>query len=117
MKNYTAMSPFHFYGHGGIDGTISLSSVNWPRIPSRSRWLLSAYLDATMQQVVGVALTILSSAATTPEAVLDSISDYIRTKRNVALDRVAFEERRQGPSESFDDIYIGLRRLAEAADL
>jgi hypothetical protein len=32
---------------------------------------------------------------------------------------VAFEERRQGPAESFDDddFCIGLRRLAEATDL
>jgi hypothetical protein len=41
---------------------------------------------------------------------------YIRAKRNVALDRLAFEEQ-QGPSESFDDFFIGLRRLADAADL
>jgi hypothetical protein len=33
------------------------------------------------------------------------------------LDRVAFEERRQGPAESFDDFYISLRRLADAADI
>jgi uncharacterized membrane protein YgcG len=48
---------------------------------------------------------------------LDQIADYVRAKRNIALDRVAFEERRQGPLETFDDFYIGLRRLAEAADL
>jgi hypothetical protein len=74
-------------------------------------------LDSTMQQVVEVALGITPATVTTPDQVLDLIADYIRAKRNVALDRVAFEERRQGPSESFDDFYIGLRRLAEAADL
>jgi hypothetical protein len=74
-------------------------------------------LDSTMQQVVEVALGITPATVTTPDQVLDLIADYIRAKRNVALDRVAFEERRQGPSESFDEFYIGLRRLAEAADL
>ena len=74
-------------------------------------------LDPAMQQVVEVALGILPTTVTTPDLVLNSIADYIRAKRNIALDRVAFEERRQGPSETFDDFYIALRRLAEAADL
>lgn len=67
--------------------------------------------------MVEVALGILPTATTSPDQVLDLITDYVRAKRNVALDRVAFEERRQGPAESFDAFYIGLRRLAEAADL
>jgi hypothetical protein len=74
-------------------------------------------LDPSMQQVVEIALGILPTSITTPDQVLDQISDYVRAKRNIALDRVAFEERRQGPSESFDDFFIGLRRLADAADL
>ena len=51
------------------------------------------------------------------ETVLDQLADYVWAKRNIALDRVAFEERRQGSLETFDDFYIGLRRLAETADL
>lgn len=74
-------------------------------------------LDPSMQQVVEVVLNISPTANTTPDDVLNSISDYVRSKRNVALDRVAFEERRQGPAETFDDFYIGLRRLAESAEL
>ena len=61
--------------------------------------------DPAIQQVVEVTLGILPTIMTTPHAVLDRI----RAKRNIALDRVAFEERRQGPSETFDDFYIGLR--------
>lgn len=63
-------------------------------------------LDPTMQQVVEVALGILPTAATSPDHALDLIADYVRAKRNVALDRVAFEERRQGPAESFDDFTL-----------
>lgn len=70
-----------------------------------------------MQQVVDVPLGIWPAAVTTPDLVLDVIGDYIRAKRNVALDQVAFEERRQDPSESFENFEIGLRRLAEVADL
>jgi hypothetical protein len=74
-------------------------------------------LAPSMQQVVEIALGILPTSITTPDQVLDEISNYVRAKRNIALDRVAFEERRQGPIESFDDFFIGLRRLADAADL
>lgn len=35
----------------------------------------------------------------------------------MVLDRFAFEERCQGPAESFDDFYISLRRFADATDL
>ncbi|KAK4013319.1 hypothetical protein OUZ56_025553 [Daphnia magna] len=71
-------------------------------------------LDPAMQQVVEVTLGILPTTITMPDLVLDLIADYIRAKRHIAFDRVAFEERRQGPSETFDDFYIGLERLADA---
>jgi hypothetical protein len=74
-------------------------------------------LDPDMQQIVEVALGISSTAATTPEDVLDQINIYIRSKRNIALDRVAFEDCHQSATESFDDFYIRLCNLADAADL
>jgi hypothetical protein len=74
-------------------------------------------LDPKMQPVVEFGLNITPATVTTPYQVLDRIADYIRAKRNVALDRVAFKERKQGPSESLDDFFIGLRQLADAADL
>jgi hypothetical protein len=45
--------------------------------------------------VVEIALGILATSITTPDKVLDQISNYVWTKRNIALDRFAFEERRQ----------------------
>ncbi len=74
-------------------------------------------LDPAMQQIVEVALGILPTSALSPTDVLDRISTYIRSKRNIALDRVAFEECEQSAAETFDDFYIRLRNLAEAADL
>jgi hypothetical protein len=62
-----------------------------------------------------VALAITPVTGITPEKVLDLIADHILANKNVALDRLAFEERRQEPSESFDDFEISLYRLAETA--
>jgi hypothetical protein len=74
-------------------------------------------LDPAMQQVVEVALGILPTSPLSPSDVIDRITDHVRSKRNIALDRVAFDECRQHTSESFDDFYIRLRTLANAADM
>ncbi|XP_032785627.1 twist-related protein 1-like [Daphnia magna] len=66
-------------------------------------------LDPAMQQIVEVALGILPTSALSPIDVLDCVSTYIRSKRNIALDRVAFEECEQSATEM-------LAEAAEAAD-
>lgn len=73
-------------------------------------------LDPSMQQVVEIMVGISPATPTTPE-VLDRIGNHVREKRNVALDRVAFEDCRQGSVESFDEFEIGLRLLADAVDI
>ena len=44
-------------------------------------------LDPSMQQVVEVALNISPTTHFTPDEILDQIADYVRAKRNIALDR------------------------------
>ena len=65
-------------------------------------------LNPSMQQVVEIVLGISSAPTTPPHRydVLDRIGNHVRKKRNVALDRVAFKEFRQGMAESFDEFYI-----------
>ena len=48
---------------------------------------------------------------------LDAIHGYVRSKRNVTLDRVALEEWRQEEGKTFDEYYIALREIANNADL
>ena len=60
-------------------------------------------LDPSMQQVVEVVLSIKKTDNLTPDQILTRIAAEVRGRRNVAVDRVAFEECRQGPSESFDE--------------
>ena len=52
----------------------------------------------------------------TPEAILDNLKEYIRSRRNIALDCVAFEERKQACGESFDAFLIAIKSLARDAD-
>ena len=73
--------------------------------------------DTSMRQVVEIALGILPTDSKSPDEVLDSITGYIRAKRNVALDRVAFRECCQSATESFDEFYMRLKSLAGPAQL
>ena len=61
---------------------------------SGSEQMAAMALNPAMQQVVEMTLGILPTTMTTSDAVLDRIADYIRAKRNITLDRVAFEGRR-----------------------
>ncbi len=87
----------------------------FPRSEQRAAFRMS--LSDEMLQIVETVLNIPTTAATTPDAVLDHIRCYIRKKRSVALDRMEFEQCRQELNESFDSFYIRLQRIAACADL
>ena len=55
--------------------------------------------------------------SSTVDELLDIISAHLRSRPNIALDRVAFAERCQQPGESFDDFLVALRKLGANADL
>ena len=84
---------------------------------------LRSALKTPMLQVVDMALEIEGerdadgNRVVTPDDILDAIQQHIRSKRNVALDRVDFEECRQAPGEKFDTFFVRLRQLAASADL
>ena len=64
-----------------------------------------------------MAIGIDNDDASSVSEILDAIHGYVRSKRNVTLDRVALEERRQEEGETFDEYYIALREIANNADL
>jgi hypothetical protein len=70
-----------------------------------------AAFDPAMKQIVEVVLGILPTSTLSPIDVLDHISTYIRSKRNITLDRFAFEECEQSAAETFDEFYIRFRNL------
>ena len=49
--------------------------------------------------------------------ILDQIQAHFCQKRNVALDRVALEQRVQEVHETFDEFYVAVKQLAEEADI
>lgn len=90
-----------------------IASVPLPEQQSALRISLSP----AMLQVVEMVLGIMPDEDYETDEILDKIAEYIRKKRSVALDRVDFEECRQSDTETFDEFYIRLQRIAECADL
>ena len=74
-------------------------------------------LTNEMRTHLKCAIDICENNDYTVSEILDKIQEYLRQKRSIALDRVAFEERRQEEDESFDEFYVSLRNLAEESDI
>ena len=70
-----------------------------------------------MRAVLQLAIGIDNDDASSVSEILDAIHGYVCSKRNVTLDRVALEERRQEEGETFDEYYIALREIANNAYL
>ena len=88
------------------------------RLPvSQQRAMLRTHLTVEMRAVLQLAIGIDDDDASSVSQILDAIHGYVRSKRNVTLDRVASEERRQEEGETFDEYYIALREIANNADL
>ena len=70
-----------------------------------------------MREAVEHVLLIPDDTTLKPDEVLEKIKNYIRSQRNIALDWVAFEERKQAAGENFDSFLIAIKTLARDADL
>ena len=70
-----------------------------------------------MREAVEHVLLIPDDVTLKPDEVLDKIKNYILSHKNIALDCVAFEERKQAASENFDSFSIAIKTLARDVDL
>ena len=78
---------------------------------------LRGFLSTEMYNKTKFAMGIEDETALTIEEILEKIKRFIRAKRNIALDRVEFEQVAQREGEEFDDFYVSLQQTAENADL
>ena len=62
--------------------------------------LLRGFFSMEMREAVEHVLLIPDDTTLKPDEVLDKIKNYIRSQRNIALDCVAFEERKQAAGEN-----------------
>ena len=78
---------------------------------------LKSYFSQEMRGIVEHVLGIGEDTTKSCEEILKEIKAYIRSNRNVQIDKVAFEKRSQKQGESFDDYLVAIRKLARNADL
>ena len=78
---------------------------------------LRSYLSKQIHNILEFSIDIKDENQTTMDDVLDAIRKFIRSRRNVLLDRVEFERYRQKEGEDFESFYIAMQQLAFDADL
>ena len=98
------------------DDFAELEQLNRFTLPQQ-RAMLRTSLSIDMRSTLHLAIGIDNDDDVSVSEILDQIHEYVRAKRNVTLDRVALEERKQEDGETFDQFYIALREIANNADL
>lgn len=79
--------------------------------------ILSIPLDPAMQKIVEVRLAFSRRQCYLQQTCWTKSPLIFAYKRNIALKRVAFGQCEKSAGETFEDFYIRLRSLAEAADV
>ena len=78
---------------------------------------LRSYLTKHMHNILQYSIGIRDEEDRSMEEVLEAIRKFIRSKRNILLDRVEFEKYKQKEGEDFESFYISTQQLAFDADL
>ncbi len=75
------------------------------------RSCLSLAMRDVLEECIGV------NPKQVPDEILDDIGKFIRKKRSVVLDMVAFDNRKQKEGENFDSYLVAVQQLAQDADV
>ena len=70
-----------------------------------------------MHNILQFSIGIRDDDERTMVEVLEAVRKFIRSKRNVLLDRVEFERHKQKEDEDFESFYIATQQLAFDANL
>jgi hypothetical protein len=85
---------------------------------SQQVYSLISVLGPRIQKIIEKHLKInIEDPDITCEILLDRFQAHLRSKRNVALDRVAFSERKQHSGETIEEFRVALEELADDAEI
>ena len=74
--------------------------------------ICSVDLQSTMEHTLKIPID-----KATPEEMIEEITKYVKSKRNLPLERLKFMEKRQNPNESVDDFNIALQEASVDCDI
>ena len=78
---------------------------------------LRGFFSPEMRSIVQHVLNIPDDTPLTVKQIFDAIIKYLRSKRHIVLDHLAFQQRTQKDGEDFDSFYLSLLELADNAEL
>ena len=78
---------------------------------------LRGFLSSDMYDKLRIYVGVEDDTDLNVEQILEILRKFIRSKRNIALDRVLFEQRKQPEGEDFESFLVAIRQIAENADL
>ena len=81
------------------------------------RSLLKSHLSLEMRGVLEHVIILDETTGTTPTVILEKIEENIRKKRNVTVDLVNFDNRKQKHGETAENYLVSIRELAADANL
>ena len=70
-----------------------------------------------MRNYIKNALEITEEDNLLVQEILERMRKHFRNKSNIAVDRVAYNKRKQEAGETFDAFYVAIKELAENAEL
>ena len=111
LEHDVDLSTFKTWRQSFIDWATATGVINEDRnkVVAHLRALLSVKMKSTLEHSIGVDATSMLGA----DEILDALFSHIRATRSVAIDRVEFEKRVQGPKEKFNDYYVDLKKLSQ----
>ena len=78
---------------------------------------LRGFLSSDMYDKLRISVGVEDDTDLGVEQILELLRKFIRSKRNIALDRVLFEQRKQLKGEDFETFLVAIKQIAENANL
>ena len=77
---------------------------------------LRSYLSSDMADKLRFAMAVGDDSDKSVQEVLKVIKEFLRSMRNVTLDRVEFEQRQQLEGEDFNSFFVAIQKIALNAE-
>ena len=99
-----------------LDDYILLNSVNKLELIEQKAVFRSLLDDEWLRIIQFVIDTKIDDEDSDISSIVEAMQTYLRSQRNVVLDRKSFYSRNQHPGEKFDDYYMTLQDIADFCD-
>ena len=98
-----------------LDDYILLNNVNKLQLIEQKA-VFRSLLDDEWLRIIQFVIDTKIDEDSDIKSIVEAMQTYLRSQRNVVLDRKSFYSRNQHPGEKFDDYYMALQDIADFCD-